>query len=57
MYLRPGSESWWQLLGVLDERFGFGKATFFGDWTLPVAALLLLGVWVATVRLLIRELT
>ena len=33
-------------------RFGLGKASFFGDWTLPVAALLLLGVWVAIVRLL-----
>jgi hypothetical protein len=56
-YLRPGRESWWQLLGTLDERFGLGKASFFGDWTLPVAALLLLGVWIATVRLLVRELT
>jgi hypothetical protein len=57
VYLRPGRESWWRLLGALDERFGFGKASFFGDWTLPVAALLLLGVWIATVRLLARELT
>jgi hypothetical protein len=57
VYLRPGRESWWQLLGTLDERFGFGKASFFGDWTLPVAALLLLGVWIATLRLLGRELT
>jgi hypothetical protein len=57
VYLRPGRESWWQLLGALDERFGFGKASFFGDWTLPVVALLLLGVWIATVRLLVRELT
>ncbi len=57
VYLRPGRESWWQLLGVLDERFGVGKARFLGDWTLPVAVLLLLGVWVATVRLLVRELT
>ena len=56
VYLRPGRESWWQLLGTLDERFGLGKASFFGDWTLPVAALLLLGVWVAVVRLLLREL-
>jgi hypothetical protein len=57
VYLRPGRESWWQLLGVLDERFGFGKASFFGNWTLPVVALLLLGMWIATVRLLARELT
>jgi hypothetical protein len=57
VYLRPGRESWWQLLGVLDERFGLGKASFFGNWTLPLAALLLLGVWIAVVRLLVRELT
>jgi hypothetical protein len=56
-YLRQGSESWWQLLPTLSHRFGLGKASFFGDWTLLVAALLLLGVWIAAVRLLARELT
>jgi hypothetical protein len=34
-----------------------GKASFLGEWTLPVLAVLLLGVWIATVRLLARELT
>ncbi len=57
LYLRSGSESWWQLLPVLDERIGLGKSPWFGDWTLPVLALLLLGVWVGTLRLLLRELT
>lgn len=57
VYLRPGRESWWQLLGTLDQRFGLGKAPLFGDRTLPAMALLLLGVWVAAVRLLVRELT
>ncbi len=57
VYLRPGRESWWQLLGALDRRFGLGKASLFGDWTLPAMALALLGVWIATVRLLARELT
>ena len=56
VYLRPGSESWWQLLPTLARRFNLGKAPLFGDWTLAVMALLLLGVWVATVRLLVREL-
>ncbi len=38
LYARAGSESWWQLLPTLDERFGLGKASgFFGDWTLPFA--------------------
>jgi hypothetical protein len=57
VYLRPGRESWWQLLPTLSRRFGFGKASFFGDWTLAVVALALLGVCVSTVRLLARELT
>ena len=56
LYLRHGEESWWQLLPTLSRRFGLGKASFLGAWTLPVAALLLLGVWVGTVRLLVREL-
>jgi hypothetical protein len=57
LYLRAGSETWWQLLPTLARRFGLGKASFFGAWTLPLAALLLLGVWVSAVRLLLRELT
>jgi hypothetical protein len=57
IYLRHGSESWWQLLGVLSQRFGLGKASFFGGWTLAFCVLLLLGVWVGTIRLLLRELT
>jgi hypothetical protein len=56
-YLRPGSESWWRLLPTLSRRFGLGKASFFGDWTLPFAALVLLGLWVVVARLLVRELT
>ncbi len=56
LYARAGSESWWQLLPTLDERFGLGKAGFFGDWTFPFMALLLLGVWVLVVRLLLVEL-
>jgi hypothetical protein len=56
LYLRAGSESWWQLLPSLDHRFGLGKASLFGNWTLPVLALLLLGVWIAAVRLLLRTL-
>lgn len=57
VYKRPGRESWWQLLGTLDERFGVGKATFFGGWSLPAMALLLLAVWIGVIRLLVRELT
>jgi hypothetical protein len=56
-YLRRGSESWWQLLPALTRRFGLGKASFLGTWTLPVIAALLFALWVATTRLLVRELT
>jgi hypothetical protein len=56
LYFRSGEESWWQLLPTLSTRFGLGKAPFFGGWTLPFAALLLLGVWAMTMRLLWREL-
>jgi hypothetical protein len=55
-YLRPGRESWWHLLPTVDERFGLGKASFFGDWTLPAVALALAGVWAYALWLLVREL-
>jgi hypothetical protein len=57
LYMRAGRESWWELLGALARRFGLGKAPFFGTWTLPLIAVLLLGVWIGTARLLVRELT
>jgi hypothetical protein len=57
IYFRKGSESWWELLPTLIHRFGLGKSTLFGDWTLPFAALVLVGVWFAAIRLLLRELT
>jgi hypothetical protein len=56
IYLRSGSESWWQLLPTLARRFGLGKAPFFGEWTLPVLVLALAGVWFGATRLLLREL-
>jgi hypothetical protein len=55
-YLRRGSESWWDLMPALSERFGLGKASFFGSWLFALAALGLLGVWIVAVRLLAREL-
>lgn len=54
-FMRPSRESWWQLLPTLDQRVGFGKASIFGNWTLPFAACLLLIVWAASIRLLLRE--
>jgi hypothetical protein len=57
VYLRRGEETWWQLLPTIASRFGLGKASFFGDWTLAAVALLLLAVFGASVRLILRELT
>ncbi|MHB2001589.1 MAG: hypothetical protein ACYCSI_15610 [Solirubrobacteraceae bacterium] len=54
-YLRPGSESWWQLLPTLARRFSYGKASFLGVWALPLLAFLLLLTWVGAIRLLARE--
>jgi hypothetical protein len=54
VYYRSGRESWWSLLSVIDQRFGLGKASFFGDWTLPACVVLLLATWVVVVRILLR---
>lgn len=54
-YLRKHPESWWQMLPTLAQRFGFGKAALFGNWTLPAAAMLLLATWVGAIRLLYKE--
>jgi hypothetical protein len=56
LYYRPGRETWWQLLGALDERIGLGKSPIFGNWTLPVLALAMLALWAGVVRVLLREL-
>jgi hypothetical protein len=56
LFYRPGSESWWSLLGALDLRLGLGKSPMFGDWTLPVLALAMLALWFGVGRLLWREL-
>lgn len=56
LYRRGRAESWWQLLPVLAERFGLGKSSVFGTWTLPAMALLLGCVWIGALRLMAREL-
>ena len=46
-WLRPGSESWLEILPTVDRRFGYGKANAFGAWLLPIAGLVLAlaGAW------------
>jgi hypothetical protein len=56
LFYRPGRDSWWALLGVLDLRFGLGKSPIFGDWTLPVIFVAALALWIGVARLLLKEL-
>lgn len=53
-YLRPGSESWWAIVPTIATRMGLGKVSWFGPWTLPLAAILLVGCWAAAIWLLLR---
>jgi len=53
-YLRAGRQSWWSLMPVVAQRFGLGKARVLGTWTLPLLVLVLLGLWIAAARLLLR---
>jgi hypothetical protein len=56
-WLRPGNESWFELLGTAAHRFGLGRALLTGPWVLPLVALLLAGAWLAALRLTLRELS
>jgi hypothetical protein len=54
-YLRPGGESWWQLLATLAHRFSLGRSGLVSGWALEaVPALMLLAVGLA-VRTMLRE--
>jgi hypothetical protein len=55
-WLRPGSESWFDLLPVVARRFGYGKANPFGSWLIVVAGLMLALAWFLAGRVLLREL-
>jgi len=55
-WLRPGSESWFGVLGTVAHRFGLGRGFFGGAWVLALAALLLAGAWALAVRLTLGEL-
>jgi hypothetical protein len=55
-WLRPGSETWLQLLPTVAHRFGWGKANPFGAWLLLAAGLVLALAWALAARLVVREL-
>jgi hypothetical protein len=56
-FLRAGNESWWRLLPTVFRRFGYGKWSVLGSWTFIACGVALVLVWVASLRLLWRELS
>jgi hypothetical protein len=54
-YLRSGSESWWEIAGVVADRFGRSKTTFFGSWTMWAVFGLVGGTWALGIALLLRR--
>jgi hypothetical protein len=54
-WLRPGEESLLGIAGTVLHRFDIGKPGWMGGWTLVVALLLAVSVFVLTARLLLRE--
>lgn len=54
-WLRPGSESWLELLPTVAHRFALGRWNPVGTLLLPALALLLVAAWVAAARLVLRE--
>jgi hypothetical protein len=54
-FLRPGSESWWQLLPTVVHRFGLAKSHWLGAWTFFLTGLLVVLAVGLAVRTLLRE--
>ena len=54
-YLRAGNESWWSIAGVVADRFGLVKTSFFGSWTMWAVFALIGATWIAAVLLLLRR--
>lgn len=54
-FMRPGSESWWQLLPTLEHRFGLAKSRWTGSWTFVLTGLLMVLAIGLAVRTLLRE--
>jgi hypothetical protein len=53
--LRPGRESWWQLLPTIVHRFSVAKAGLVRSWNWIAVALLMLVAVALASRLLLRE--
>jgi hypothetical protein len=55
-WLRPGSESWLELLPTIAHRFALGRSNVLGPLLLPALALVLAAAWFGAARLVLREL-
>jgi hypothetical protein len=54
-YLRPGSESWWELVPTIVHRFGLGKGDMLGSWAIGLVALLMIAAWASAAYALVRR--
>jgi hypothetical protein len=54
-WMRPGSESWLELVPTIAHRFALGRWNPLGSLLLPALALLLVAAWVGAARLVVRE--
>jgi hypothetical protein len=54
-YLRAGEESWWSIAGLVADRFGRAKTSFFGSWTMWLVLALVGATWAAALVLLLRR--
>jgi hypothetical protein len=54
-YLRPGSESWYELLPTIVHRFSLAKAGFLRDWEWAAALLLVLATAFLAIRTVLRS--
>ncbi len=54
-YLRPGRESWYQLLPTIVHRFSIDKAGFLRDWEWVAALLLVLATAFLAIRTVLRS--
>lgn len=54
-YFRPGAESWLALLPTIARRAGYGRASWFGSWTLWVVAAMLFAIWAGGLAVVLRS--
>jgi hypothetical protein len=55
-YIRPGEESGWALAGIVADRFGRAKTSFFGSWTMWTVFALVGASSAAAIVLVLRKL-